>query len=74
MRMNSRQSFPDTDIWQKKLTDLGISFVSVLLHKLLKLLENNLERARLKHPQLVGVVERSHNALKRISKVNTDEQ
>ena len=74
VRMNSRQSFPDTDIWQKKLTDLGISFVSELLHKLLKLHENKLEHARLKHPQLVGVVEHSHNALRRISKVNTNEQ
>ena len=54
--------------------DLGTSFVSELLHELTKLLEIQLEHSSLKHPQLVGVVERSHSALKRILKLNTKEQ
>ena len=48
------------------LSDLGASFVSDLLHELTKLLEIQLEHASLKHPQKVGVGERSHSALKRI--------
>ena len=55
------------------LSDLG-TFVSELLHELTKLLEIQLEHASLKHPQAVGVVERSHSALKRILKLNTNEQ
>ena len=39
-----------------------------------ELLEIQLEHASLKHPQTVGVVERSHSALKRILKLNTNEQ
>ena len=38
------------------------------------MLEIQLDHARLKHPQTVGVVERSHSALKRILKLNTNEQ
>ena len=45
-----------------------------LLHELKKLLEIQLEHASLKHPQTVGVVERSQSALKRILKLNTNEQ
>ena len=56
------------------LSDLATSFVSELLHELTKLLEIQLEHARLKHPQTVGVVECSHSALKRILKLNTNEQ
>ena len=56
------------------LSDLGTSFVSELLHELTKLLEIQLEHASLIHPQTVGVVERSHSALKRILKLNTKEQ
>ena len=55
-------------------SDLGTSFVSELLHELTKLLEIQLDHASLKHPQTVGVVERSHSALKRILKLNTNEQ
>ena len=55
-------------------SDLGTSFASDLLHELTKLLEIQLEHASLKHPQLVGIVERFHNALKRILKMNTIEQ
>ena len=56
------------------LPDLGTTFVSELFHELTKLLEVQLKHASLKHPQTVGVVERSHSALKRILKVQTDEQ
>ena len=44
------------------------------MHELTKILEIKLEHATLKHPQTVGVVERSHSALKRILKLNTHEQ
>ena len=40
----------------------------------MKLLEVQLKHASLKHPQTVGVVERSHSALKRILKLQTNEQ
>ena len=56
------------------LSDLGTSFVSQLSHELTKLLEIQLDHASLKHPQTVGVVERSHSALKRILKLSTNEQ
>ena len=46
------------------LSYLGTTFVSELMHELTKLLEIKLEHASLKHPQTVGVVERSHSALK----------
>ena len=56
------------------LSDLGTSFVSELFHELTKVLEVQLEHASLKHPKTLGVVERSHSALKRILKLNTFEQ
>ena len=56
------------------LSDLETSFVSELLLELTKLLEIQLEHDSLKHPQTVGVVERSHSALKRILNLNTNEQ
>ena len=56
------------------LSDLGSKFVSDLMHELCTLLEIKLKQATLKHPQTVGVVERSHSALKRILKLNTNEQ
>ena len=56
------------------LSDLGTSFASELLHDLTKLLEIQLEHARLEHPLTVGVVERSHSALKHILKLNINEQ
>ena len=45
-----------------------------LLHELTELLEMKLKHDSLKHPQTIGVVERSHSALKRILKLNTDEK
>ena len=56
------------------LSDLAASFVSEPLHELTKVLEIQPKYASLKHPQRVGVVERSHSALKRILKVNSNEQ
>ena len=56
------------------LSDLGTSFVAKLLHELTDFLEIKLQHAFLKHPQTIGVVERSHFALKRILKLNTDEK
>ena len=56
----------------KILSDFGTSFVAELIHELSKFLEIQLKHASLKHPQTIGVVERSHAALKRILKLNTD--
>ena len=56
------------------LSDLGTSFVYKLLHELTKLFEIELQHASLKHPQKMGVVERSHIALEHILKLNTNEQ
>ena len=53
---------------------LGTSIVFELLHEITKLLEIQLEHANLNHSKKVGVVERSHSALKRIPKLNTNEQ
>ena len=55
------------------LSDLGTTFVSELFHEFTKLLEVQLKQASLKHPQTVGVVERSHSALKQILKLQTNE-
>ena len=55
------------------MSGLGTSFAK-LLHELTNLLEIKLQHASLKHPQSIGVVERSHSALKRILKLNTDEK
>ena len=66
--------FQHSYIPTKILSDLGTSFVAELIHELSKLLEIQLEHASLKHPQTIGVVERSHAALKRFLKHNTDEK
>ena len=58
----------------KILSDLGTAVVSEIMHELTRMLEIRLEHASLKHPQTVDVVERSHSALKRILKLNTNEQ
>ena len=55
-------------------SDLGSNFVSDLMHELSELLEIKLKHATLKHPHSIGLVERSHAALKRILKLNTNEQ
>ena len=56
------------------LSDLGTNFTSKLMAELTKLLEVKPKHATLKHPQTIGVVERSHAALKRIIKLNSKEQ
>ena len=56
------------------LSDLGTTFTSSLMAELAGLLEVKLKHATLKHPQSIGVVERSHDPLKRILKLNTSEQ
>ena len=55
------------------VTDLGTNFTSELMKELATLLQMNLKHASLKHPQTIGVVERSHAMLNRILKCNTDE-
>ena len=66
--------FQHSYIPTKILSDLGTSFVAELIHELAKLIEIQLEHVSLKHPQTIGVVERSHATLKRLSKLNTDEK
>ena len=44
------------------------------MHELASLLEVNIKHASLKHAQCVGVVETAHGALKRILKLNTNQQ
>ena len=56
------------------LADLGKTFTSELMHELATLLEIKINHATLKHPQTIGLVERSHGPLKRILKLNTNEQ
>ena len=55
------------------VSDLGSTFVSELMHELTQLLDIELKHASLKHPQTIGVVERSHGPLKRILKINSKE-
>ena len=59
---------------QTILSDLGTNFTSELMSELASLLEVKLKHASLKHPQTIGAVERSHGPLKRILKLNTEEQ
>ena len=56
------------------LSDLGTNFTSKLMAELANLLEVNLKHATLKHPQTIGVAERSHAAFKRILILNSNEQ
>ena len=56
------------------LSDLGYSFVAEFTHELTQLQRVKLDHASLKHPQFVGVVERSHCVLKLFLKLNTNEQ
>ena len=56
------------------LSDLGSVFRSKLIHELTNLLDIKIGHATLKHPQIIGLVERSHGVFKRILKLNTDGQ
>ena len=47
------------------VTDKGTTFVSKLMHELTNLLEIKLKHASLKHPQTLGLLERTHGPLKR---------
>ena len=55
------------------LSDLGTAFTSNLLAELAQLLQVRLKHATLKHAQTIGLLERSHAALKRVLKVNENE-
>ena len=66
--------FQHSYIPQTILSDLGTSFTSELMSELASLLEVKLKHALLKHPQTIGAVERSLGPLKRILKLNTEEQ
>ena len=68
-QINSLQYLPKTIV-----LDLGTTFTSSLMHELCSLLKIRLKRAKLKHPQVIGLVERSNAYLKRILKLNTNDQ
>ena len=55
------------------LCDLGIAFNSALMQEFTALLEVELSHASVKHPQSIGLLERSHSALKRIFKINENQ-
>ena len=55
------------------MPDLGTQFVSELLHELTKLLEFEISHASLKHLKTIGVVKRSHAALARILRLNSNQ-
>ena len=55
------------------MSDLGTQFVSELLHELTQLPEIKISHASLKHPQTIGVVERSPAAVARILKLNSNQ-
>ena len=65
--------FNHSYIPKKMISDLGTQFVSELFSELIKLLEIKITHASLKHPQTIGVVERSHAALTRILKLNSND-
>ena len=52
------------------LTDLGTVFTSNLFKELTQLLQVKLKHASLKHAQTIGLLERSHAALKRTLRIN----
>ena len=52
---------------------MGAQFVSELLQELTNLLEIKTSNASLKHPQTIGVVERSHAAVAHILKLNSNQ-
>ena len=66
--------FTHSYVPKRILSDLGSAFTSKLMHELTSLLEIQISHATLKHPQTIGLVERSHAALKRILKLNTNEE
>ena len=65
--------FNHSYIPKELMSDLGTQFVSKLLHELTKLLEIKISHASLKHPQTIGVVERSRATLARILRLNSNQ-
>ena len=55
------------------LTDLGTVFTANLINNLTKMLGIQLKHATLKHPQTIGLLERSHASFKRALKVNENQ-
>ena len=70
----TKMFFVHSYVPKRILSDLGSAFTSKLIHELTNLLDIKIGHATLKHPQTIGLVERSHGAIKRILKLNTDEQ
>ena len=70
----TKNFFMHSYIPKKIIADLGTTFTSELMLELTTLLEVQINHATLKHPQSIGLVERSHGPLKRILKLNTNEQ
>ena len=60
----TKMFFVHSYIPKKILADFGKTFTSELMHELATLLEIQLNHATLKHPQTIGLVERSHGPLK----------
>ena len=53
-------------ITKRFLSDLGATFTYNLMHELTLLLKIQINHATLKYPQTIGLIERSHGALKKI--------
>ena len=70
----TKMFFTHSYVPKRILSDLGSVFTSKLIHELTGLLDIQIDHATLKHPQTIGLAERSHGALKRILKLNTDAQ
>ena len=58
---------------QEILSYLATQFASNLFHEITQLLYLKISHASLKHPQVIGVVERAHAALTGISKLNSNQ-
>ena len=61
-------------ITKRFLSDLGTTFTYNLMHELKSLPKIQINHATLKHLQTYGLIERSHGALKKILKLNTEDQ
>ena len=70
----TRMFFTHSYVPKRIISDLGSVFTSKLIRELTGLLDIKIGHATLKHPQTIGLVERSHGALKRILKLNTHAQ
>ena len=59
-----------SDVPKTILTDKGSTFTSQLLNSLMESAGFKIEHATVKHAQTIGMVERSHQKLKQILKIN----